>query len=804
MIRNYFKIAIRNLLRNKSYAFINVLGLAVGISACLLIFLIIQNELSFDTFHAKRNAVYRVVTTFKGGDGSRHSPGVPFPVAEALRIDYPALKEIAAIYGNSNELITVLNAENEPVKKFEEEEGVFFTEPQFFRILDFPWIAGHPSSALSDPNTAVLTKFTAEKYFGNWRNAIGKTIKYNNKALIKITGIMENPPANTDFPFKMIISFQTLKKLNPGRFNDWVSTYSQSYCFVLFPEGLTKSVFNSFLEGFTRKHKPPEYAGDQLSVQPLSDMHFDNRYGNYRNRTFTKGLITALTLIGVFLLVIACVNFINLATAQAVNRSKEVGVRKVLGSNRRQLAIQFISETALITIFSLLAAVAIGFIALPFMNQLLETEVTFNIIHNPPFITFLFLLVIIVTMLSGFYPAIVLSRFSVITALKTKMTTKYRGGVSLRKTLVILQFTIAHVLIIATLIVVNQMDYFMNASLGFDKDLVMNVSIPSDSISELKMDFVRNQLKQNDDLENVSFSFASPSHGGNWESDFKFDHSPKNTDFSANLKWADVDYFETYNLKFIAGRPYFESDTVRELVVNETLLKKLGIRNPDDAIGKELNFWNGEKVAPIVGVIKDFHSNSLRDPISPVVLGTWKGAYQTINIKVKPARLAESLAFVEKVWTSAYPDHVYKYRFLDDKVADFYKQEKQLSQLYKLFAAIAIFISCLGLYGLVSFMAVQRTKEVGIRKVLGATAARIVYLFSKEFTILITIAFVIAAPIAWLFMHNWLQDFAFRVNPGIGVFLIAIAGSILIAWVSVGYRAIRAASVNPVDSLRTE
>ena len=378
------------------------------------------------------------------------------------------------------------------------------------------------------------------------------------------------------------------------------------------------------------------------------------------------------------------------------------------------------------------------------------------------------------------------------------------GGISLRRVLVVLQFAIAQILIIGMLIVVSQMDYFKNASLGFDKAAIINVPIPDDSISHTKIDYLHNGLLQDADIKNVSFSLASPSSDGNWQSDFRFDHATKSTDFSANLKWADVDYFKTYNMQFVAGRPYYASDTVREFVVNETLLRKLGIRDPKDAIGKEINFWDGHFKAPIVGVIRDFNSYSLREPMAPVVLSTWKNIYGTINIKMKSGAEKSTLAYVEKLWNQTYPDYVYQYKFLDETIANFYKQENQLSMLYKIFAAIAIFISCLGLYGLVSFMAVQRTKEVGIRKVLGASVRHIVYLMSKEFTLLIIIAFIISAPIAYYIMYKWLLNYTYRIPITASIFLLAIAGSVIIAWLTVGQRAIKSAIANPVKSLRTE
>lgn len=804
MIKNYFKTAFRNLKRNKSFALINVLGLTIGIAASLLIFLVIQFETSFDNFHPQKKHIYRVTSIFNSQDGISFSGGVSFPVGPALRLDFPQIKQVACIFKHDGDQVTIANDGRNPQKKFNNVE-VYFSEPEFFTMFKFAWLAGEPKTTLTEPNSAVLTQEIAEKYFGDWKSAIGKLITRNNKEVYKISGILENVPYNTDFPLGIIISYATLSNTNTKRqLEDWISTSSGASCFVVLPEELPVEKFNTDLVNFAKKHKPAEYAREAYIAQPLTDIHYDDRFGNFRGHTFSRSLIRALMLIGIFLIIIACVNFINLATAQAVNRSKEVGVRKVMGSNRRQLAFQFISETALITFISLFAAIGIAMLALPFLNRLLEVQITMNIINNSGLILFLFVVGLLVTVMSGLYPAIILSGFNPITALKSKITNRMVGGISLRRALVVLQFGIAHILIIGTLIVVSQMNFFSNASLGFEKAAIINVDIPGDSISLTKMEHLRNELLQNPAIKNISFSFASPSSNGGWQSDFKFDHSTKSSEISATLKWADVDYFKTYGLQFAAGRPYYPNDTVREFVVNETMIKKLGIANPADAIGKELNFWDGVKVGPIVGVVKDFNSYSLREPMAPVVMSTWKEVYQTINIKINPGAEKATLAFVEDHWNKAYPEFVYQYQFLDDTIAGFYKQENQLSQLYTIFAIIAIFISCLGLYGLVSFMAAQRTKEVGIRKVLGATAGQMVFLLSKEFSLLIIIAFVIAAPIAYYIMQKWLQEYSYRIELGVPVFLVAVVSSMVIAWITVGYRAAKAAMANPVKSLRSE
>jgi putative ABC transport system permease protein len=803
MFKNYLKTALRNLKRNKSYAVINVLGLTVGIAASLLIFLVIEFETSFDNFHKKKDSIYRVGTQFYTQDGWSYSGGVSFPVASALRINFPQIKEVASIYRNGGQ-VTVEEG-NTQLKKLKE-DNFYYAEPEFFKMFDFDWLVGNPKTCLNDPHSAVLTQATAEKYFGNWKTAIGKTIKYENKTLYKITGILKNVPPNSDFPLSVVAGYTALQNTYiKNNLNDWVSTFGGAYTFVVLPPELSPKKFDTQLITFAKKHKPAEYAKDLFVTQPLSEIHYDDRFGNYTRHTFSHSLITALALIGLFLILIACVNFINLATAQAVNRSKEVGVRKVLGSNRSQLAFQFLGETALITVAAVVIAIIVAESALPFLNKLLEVKMTMNFIFNPLLIFFVLAVAILITFLSGLYPAIILSGFNPITALKSKITSKMIGGISLRRALVVLQFAIAQILIIGVLIVVSQMNFFRNASLGFEKAYVINVPVPGDSISHTKMAYMRDRLLANNNIQNVSFSFATPSSESNdWNSDFKFDHSTKNTNFSANLKWADPDYFKTYNLQFVAGHAYQPSDTVREFVVNETLLRKLGIRNPEDAIGKQINFWDGNKVANSVGVIRDFNSYSLRQPMAPVVLSTWKDVYQTISIKIKAGAEKSTLPYVEKLWNQNFPDYVYQYEFLDETIDNFYKQETQLSMLYKIFAAIAIFISCLGLYGLVSFMAMQRTKEVGIRKVLGASARHIVYLMSKEFTLLIIIAFIISAPVAYYIMNKWLLNYTYRIPITASIFLLAIVSSIIIAWITVGQRAIKTAIANPVKSLRTE
>jgi len=805
MIRNYLRISARKLLRNKSYTTINITGLAIGIASCLLIFLIVQFELSFDTSYSKKGRIFRLVTVSQTSEGSFYTQGVPFPVADGLRSEYPQLEKTAGIFKDDGALIYILN-NNKVEKKFKEEKGVFFVEPQFFDIFDLKWLAGNPKTALSGPNDMVLSRETAAKYFGSWEKALGKYIKYNNEHTYKISGILEDVPDNNSYQIKVALSFESYKESNQSNFKDWVSTYSNYNCLVLLPGDMQVARLNNFVNELINKHIPKEYAPkdaskDVIISQPLSEIHFDSRFNG---SAFSKELISSLSLIAAFLLLIACVNFINLATAQSVNRSREIGVRKVLGSNKRQIITQFLGETAVITISAALAGIVLAEISLPFINNLLQLNLEINFLNNPSLILFSASVVVLVIFLSGFYPALILSGINPILAFKNKLSNSSKSGLTLRRGLVILQFVIAQVLVIGMLVVISQMEFFRNTSYGFNKDAVAIVPIPSDTLSLKKIDALKNRLLQQAGVSNVSFSCFSPTDDSHWASDFKFNGSPVRSNFEADLKWADADYFSTYGIRFVAGRPYILSDSINGLVVNESFAKKFGYNNPQDILGKKVNFFHDAISAPIVGVVNDFHNQPLAGRIKPIVMGSWKGVYQLINIKIRPSQAKQTLASIEKLWNETYPDYMYEYKFLDQKIDDFYKKEDRLSQLYKVIAGIAIFISCLGLYGLVSFMAVQRTKEVGIRKVLGASVPHIIYLFSKEFTVLISIAFLISAPIAYYFMHQWLEKFAYRINLGIGLFLMSFIISITVAWLTVGYRAIKSATANPVKSLKYE
>ncbi len=813
MFKNYFKIAWRNLLRNKSYTAINVTGLAVGIAVCMVIFIIIQFQTSFDNFHTKKDRVYRVLTEYHHADAPSAFYGkeLPFPMPLGLKTAFPQLEQVAAVYASHDDQLLIPGSNGTAVEEFKEQHGVFFTEPSFFKIFDFPLLAGSYES-LKNPNNVLLTKETAEKYFGNWKTAMGKTIKMqvggfmfeHGTEVLKVSGILATIPANTDFHFKLVVAYGTgFTGSLMVRSTDWNVTETDFGCYVLMPQDISVSNFNQQLRAYSRKVESPVNKDSHI-VQPLSAVHYDTQAGNYSNKTISRQLLNVLWLIAAFILLIACVNFINLSTAQAVNRAKEVGVRKVLGSSKSQLQLQFIAETFLIVISAVILAGLITMLALPSVNNLLELSLSFNIFSNPAIILFLLAVTVIVTALAGFYPSVVLSRFNPVNALTSKHTSN-TGGISLRRGLVVFQFIIAQALIIGTLVIVKQMNYFMDQPLGFDKDAIVNVPFRVDSVRISRLDYIKKQLLSINGVQAVSFSSNTPVEDGSdmWNT-LRFDHAVKETGFYAITKFADNGYVSAYKLPIIAGRNLEPNMMTREFLVNEALVKSLGIKNPGDIIGKEISIWNGMIKCPVVGVLKDFNDRSLRDNLAPLIITTDVAMYNQAGIKLTAANLPATMESVKNVFEKTFPDFVYEYKFLDEKIGSFYKQENQLAALYKIFAAIAIFLSCLGLYGLASFMAVQRIKEVGIRKVLGASTGNIVYLFSKEFVVLIAIAFAIATPIAWYYMHRWLQDYVYRINISWWLFAAGGLASIIIALATISFQAVKAAMANPVKSLRSE
>jgi len=811
MIKSYFKIAWRNVIRHKAHAAINISGLAIGIAASLILFTIIKYEFSYDRFQPNYKHIYHIASERRSTEGTDYGEGVPFPAHDALKMEFPQAVT-STMFWNNNSQVTVVDRQDANAvsnKKFIEETGVFFSDQQFFSVFQYKWLVGS-ADVLKQPDMAVLTKKMAEKYFGNWQTAMGGLLKLDNTATVKIAGIIDNVPSNTDFPLAVVASYETLKKYPDtyGYRTDWGNVRSDFQAFMLLAPNVQPGTINKQLIAFSNKYvntRPNDIQKVFYFLQPLSDVHFNTQIGNFGDHITSKTTLWTLSLIGLFIVIMACINFINLTTAQAISRSKEIGIKKVLGSSRPQLFRQMMGETFIIVIASVILGTVIASLCLPFIKHIASINEKLSLLNTS---TILFVVsgAISITLLAGTYPSFILAGFKPILAIKNKITSAKVGNISLRRGLVIMQFGISQVLIIGTIVAISQMNYVKNADLGFDKDAVLVINSNVDSSVNMRQPAFKQTLLTIPGVTAVSFNSDVPSSESNNSGSFAYDHRPLEK-FDLFRKFGDEDYFKTYGLQIIAGRCYTKSDTLKEVVVNETLVRKLGIKDPNEILGHEIltaRIGPRQVWCPVVGVVKDFKTNSLREAVKPTVIGERNRRYYYTGIKLLTNNLNGTLAEVERKWNEAFPEFVYSPTFMDERINSFYKQENQLSLLYKFFAAIAILISCLGLYGLISFMAVQKTKEVGIRKVLGASVGNIIYLFSKEFTILIIIAFLLAAPFAYYMMSKWLNNFAFRIHIGVFVFAIAAITSVIIAWITVGYKSLRAALMNPVKSLRSE
>lgn len=792
MLRNYITITLRNIGRNITYTIINISGLSLGIACSTVLFLLILFLTSFDTDHPEGDRIYRVVTSSLQNDRENFFPGVPAPLPEAVKNDLAGIESVLFISGTNGGQITI--EENGAKHFFEEEQGIAYTDSLYFTFFNHPLVAG--SFSHNKPGEAVISQKLARKYFGNV-DVLGKIIRLNNERDLRISGVMADYPDNTSFPFDLLIAFETIRKskIDEG----WGSVYSGDQCYVMLKKGYDAADVNKQFGEFIRKNQGEEAAQHMKRwLQPLNEIHYDTRFNNYAQRTISKESIWAMGIVAIFLVVTACINFVNLSTAVAVKRSKEVGVRKVMGSQRIQLVIQFLSETFLITLFGLLLAVGISELALIQLNSFLELDLHVNF-QNGKLLMFLGALWFFVSAASGMYPAILLSRFSPVTVLKNKMSNKNSGGYVLRRGLVVFQFMISQFLIVGTIILLTQMNYFNSKDLGFAKEAIVTVLIPDGVKAETKKTF-KNEVDRLPGVEKTSLCYTPPTSG--YRSDTDFQLEGQEGMHMTQVKMADDSYFDLFEMKLVAGRELSASDTASGYVVNEKLVQVAGIDNPQDIIGRNIKVWG--KALPVVGVVRDFHTVSLAHEIDPTVLMCDLPGYRTLAFKVKPGETNATIENVEKIWSSLYGDYIFNYQFLDADIASFYEDTQKMSVLLLLFSCIAIVIGCLGLYGLISFMANQKEKEIGVRKVLGATTGQIMTIFSKEFIVLIVIAFVLASPLAGYVMNKWLENFAYHISLQWTMFFAGIAVTLIIAFMAVGYRSLRAARTNPVNVLRSE
>jgi putative ABC transport system permease protein len=802
MIRNYFKIAWRNLRKHRFYTLINIFGLSLGISCCIILFQFITYHLSFDTYHHDAKQVYKIVTNLHLPDGSiENEQGSPLVLGKVLKNDIPQIKDQTALLRIHDATITITQKGETNFQLFAEHENIALTDNHFFNLFDYEWEQGSKSNVLTDPNTVVLSHNLAQKYFGS-QDVIGKTIKVDSKNTFKIVGIVKDHPANTDLKTDIFLSLSSLKLMYPEweqqMQTDWGFINSTTATFVLLPEGISASKINADLTATVKR-----YTGDRASVfefklQPLQEVHFDGRYSG----VIQKSLLVTLSIIGLLLIVIACVNFVNMATAQSFKRAKEIGTRKVLGSTPSAIFIQFIAETSLIVLFAGLLAVLSVWLFLPVLNSWLQTALTFNFVHDCALFAFIALSMVIITMAAGFYPALILSRFKPVNALKNQMGNQWQSAGLSRKSLIVIQNIIAQILIIGTIIITMQVRYLKTTNLGYNKTGVIMLPLPD--FDKGKTDFLRNQLLAQPGINSVSFCYRAPSSTSDKGGSIKYD-SREWEKFVGRTIMGDAGYAKTFGLNIIAGRNIAESDTAMEYLVNEKLAQRLGVKNPQDIIGHKFTAGDlSDNPGTIVGVVKDFHAKSLYTAIEPEYISTFRKAYQYAGVRIDMKNQSVALAQMQKIWQSVFPENVFEYRFLDEQIADFYQKEDLLNKLIKSSTIIAIFISCLGLLGLISLLTLQRTKEIGIRKVLGASVTHITALLSADFLKLIIIAVIIASPVAWFIMSKYLQDFAYRIDIQWWVFALAAIIAILIAFVTVSFQSIKAAMANPINSLRNE
>jgi putative ABC transport system permease protein len=803
MLKNYFKTAFRNLYRNKGFAVINILGLTIGLASVIFIFLWIQNELTYDRYNVHAERTYRVSREFLNADGSTniHLATIALPFAPLLEKSFPEADKVTRFL-QDNDVISYQQ------KKFTESK-IIWTDDKFFDVFTYSFIEGNAHTALTNPNTVVITRDVAKKYFNN-KNVLNQTIYYGSKQVpLKITGIIDNVPSNSHFHFDFLISFITLQQFIPREdyLNDWGG--NNYYTYLLLKENTKPQTLQSKLPAFLDKVLPAFNGntgskGNRLHLQKITDIHLHSHLMAEAEPTSDIKYVYIFGCIGFFILLIACINYMNLATALALSRQKEVGVRKVIGAERSQLFFQFFTESTLIIFIALLLSLGTVYLLMSLFERFTDTVYFFSAQQFMLLSGALFILLLITTLLAGSYPSFYLSRFKPIAILKGKFQ-KNNFNFSLRKTLVVFQFTISIVLIVAVLIVSRQLNYMQNANLGFNKNWVMTLPV-NDSIRK-NFETVKDILLNNTNIESTSFSSRIPSGQLLDEQDAKLEMngSMQQVNFRLSNISTDFDYIKTFKIKIAAGRDFskdFPTDSINAFLINEAAVRASGWKSNEDAINKNIEY--GGRKGRVIGVVNDFNFESLEKPILPIVFYITPSARRVFSIRLTGNNLESTVDYVKSVWQRFAPNIDFSYSFLDERLYDLYKAERRLNTIYFLFAGIAIFIACLGLFGLATFTAGQRTKEIGIRKVLGASVADIASLLSKDFLKLVVIALLIATPISWWAMKNWLQNFAFHINISWWIFLSAGLIVILIALATVSFQAIKAAIANPVKSLRTE
>lgn len=799
MLRNYLKTSWRSLSRYRSYTLINLTGLALGLCMAIVLFWAVRFEYSFDRYHQKADRLYRLIGRNQYGEKGSH---VPQGLIKAISSQIKGVEQSANVYGIESDGVnvekTVFNVKH-----------IFFAPPQFLEMIDVNWVIGSPQQSLTKPYQVVLDEPTAQRFFGTI-NALGKTLRIRNNVTLTVAGIIRKMPVNSEFQFQVLASRETLKRIMPEYQNEtyWSGGDSMHHGYVLLRPGASPSAVAAALSKIVAQHSDKNhyhYTGFELL--PLVDVHRDTQSdADSYNYVLPQWILYTLTGIGLFLVFIACINFINLTTVQATQRSREIAVRKVLGSSRIQLISQFFGETALVVFMAIGLGSLLATQLIHYADQLLNTQVAQSAVWNSSTILFLLVLGGFVTLLAGSYPAFVLSGFQSVTILRGRWTgaiqNKLGVGISLRQSLVVGQFVIAQVLAICTLIGIKQIRYFYEQDLGFDKKAVVTVAMPDRGNAVLRERF-RQQLRQHPEIKDVAFGLTTPSSNRNWWWEPVRHHNLPNGEYTFRFQYVDTNYFSFFKIPLLAGRSWSRADTNTVAIINEKAARDLGFQVPERAIGERINLY-GNTPFTIMGVVKDYHSQSLRSAIVPHVFLYADWNFQTASIRIDPGQSTKALAHIERYWKTLFPNYFFNPTFLEQELRSFYEDERKLSNFLTLFAFLGIFIGCLGLFGLVSFVVAQRTKEIGVRKVLGATVSNIFTLLANDFLRLVLLASLLASPIAYYLMRHFLQEYEYRVSIDWWVFALAGLLSTGIAVLTISLQTIKAAFVNPARSLRSE
>jgi ABC-type antimicrobial peptide transport system permease subunit len=812
MLTNYLKTAWRSIRKQKGFFVLNFLGLYVSVISCLLIGLVLLHEAGFDRQSPEGLTLYRVISAENSSNGGiAYTAVTPYPLATAMRTALSGQKAISQIQFDKDNLLVTVGA-----KKFSE-KNVVFADSAFPKLFHLDIKAGSLQRALSEPGFAVLTQTLATKYFGH-QPAIGKRIRYQNLLDLEIAAVIADPPANTHLPYSMLISYPSIRPEIIGGFPlDTWSLRADGFVYIALPPGKNvERQIETTLAAIAKANLPTDNLARHATflLQPAEDIHTDQRTaGSNPSYTINNSYLYLLAAIGLFLLLAACINYTNLSTALAIKKSKEVGVRKTMGATRSLLIGQFLTETFLLTALVIAAAAATIRLLIPPLDQFLDRNIPTDWL-NIKTILLLLGLWITISLLSGVYPAFVLSGFNPIAALKSKISAPKTSVLLLRRGLVVFQFLTAQILIIGAIVVAKQLAFMQSAPLGFEKQNVLNIDLP-DNDRDHSEAFL-NRLSSIPGIASASLSLGAPVSHNSANTEFNLKEKYGTEKLNGAIKAADKSYLSTYGLQLVAGRWFDETDDKKiarsipdslrryAFVINETAARALGFPNPQAVLGKYVTFGFNDISAPVIGVIRDYHVASLQTAVPPVLMVNMPFLYYSLGIRFTNNLSVRSLAAVEAAFNSIYPNDLFTSGFMDEQIAASYKEERHTQQLFDIFTAISIVINILGLVGLLSFMVEQKTKEIGVRKVLGASIASLSFLLSRDFLRLIVIAFLIAAPVAWYLMKQWLRGFAYPTAISWWIFAATLSGAIVITAIAVGYQTIRAAFVNPVKSLRSE